>query len=252
MIALAVSFYRALGVSRLTVKVNSVGTVESRAEYVKALRAYAVPLLPKMSDDNNRRFAQNALRMLDSKDARDIAEMAGAPSLLDYLDDESRIHFAALRVYLDALGIEYVVDHRLVRGFDYYTKTAFELIAPELGDKALGGGGRYNQLVEAVGGPATPGIGFGLGLERVLLTLEESGAQGPDAPTIDAFLCPLGAAARAAAVPLLFQLRAAGLAVDMDYTGRRMKTMLEQAGFERVHYFNLSGGIVALHKGYKF
>lgn len=228
-IALATSFYRAAGVQRLKVKINSVGTPGSRETYLAALRAFAEPLLPRMSDDNKRRFHQNALRMLDSKEPQDIELLAGAPSLLDYLDDESSTHFAAVRGHLEALGVEIEVDPRLVRGFDYYTKTAFEIQAPELGDKALGGGGRYNRLVEEIGGPDTPGIGFGLGVERVLLTLEESGADDPSASKLDAFLCPLGDRARAACVRIVDDLRRAGLSADMDYTGRRLKVMLEQA-----------------------
>ncbi|MFM7320577.1 MAG: histidine--tRNA ligase [Armatimonadota bacterium] len=228
-ISLATAFYRDAGVQRLKVKINSVGTAESRALYLNALRAYAEPLLPRMSDDNRRRFRENPLRMLDSKDPRDIELLAGAPSILDHLDNESEEHFRRLRSHLDALGVQSEVDPRLVRGFDYYTRTAFEIQAPELGDKALGGGGRYNRLVEEIGGPPTPGIGFGLGIERVLLTLEESGAVGPEPRGLDAFLCPLGDTARAACVPLLARLRDAGIAVDMDYTGRRLKVMLEQA-----------------------
>lgn len=228
-IALAVAFYRDAGVARLKVKINSVGTRESRAAYLDALRAFAEPLLPKMSDDNRRRFRQNALRMLDSKEPQDIALLEDAPSILDHLDDDSAAHFAALRSHLDALGIETEVDPRLVRGFDYYTKTAFEIQAPELGDKALGGGGRYNRLVEEIGGPETPGIGFGLGIERVLLTLEESGATAPTARGLDAFFCPLGDAARAACLPIVARLRDQGIACDVDVTGRRLKVMLEQA-----------------------
>ncbi|WP_309707389.1 histidine--tRNA ligase [Armatimonas sp.] len=228
-IALACGFYARLGLTDLKVKLNTVGTPESRAEYVKALRTWAEPLLPQMSGENNRRFAQNALRMLDSKEPQDIALLATAPSLSDYLDEASQTHFAAVKGYLTAMGLPYEEDPRLVRGFDYYTHTVFEIQSVVLGDKALGGGGRYNGLIEAVGGPATPGIGFGLGLERVLLALEETGISLPTASGLDAFLCPLGEAARASCVTLLAHLRAEGVVCDMDYTGRRMKAMLEQA-----------------------
>lgn len=228
-IALATAFYRDAGVKSLKVKINSVGTAESRSDYLQALRKFSEPHLPRMSEDNRRRFRENPLRMLDSKDPGDIELLADAPSILEHLDSESATHFDALRSHLEALGVETEVDPRLVRGFDYYTRTAFEIQSPELGDKALGGGGRYNRLVEEIGGPSTPGIGFGLGIERLLLTLEESGVAGPEPRGLDAFLCPLGDAARAACVPLLDRLRDAGVAVDMDYTGRRLKVMLEQA-----------------------
>jgi len=240
-IALACAFYAELGVTGLTVKLNTVGTPESRVAYVDALRAWAEPLLPQMSDDNRRRFEQNALRMLDSKDPRDIVLLPSAPSLSDYLDEASRAHFAAVKAYLAAMGIAYEEDARLVRGFDYYTHTVFEVQSSVLGDKALGGGGRYNGLIEAVGGPATPGIGFGLGLERILIALEGTKAELPELPRSAAFFCPLGDAARAACVPLLAQLRAAGVACDMDYTGKRMKVMLEQADTVRARFAVIIG-----------
>ena len=240
-IALACAFYAQLGLSDLKIKLNTVGTPESRAVYVEALRAWAEPLLPQMSADNRRRYDENALRMLDSKEPQDIVLLPDAPVLSDYLDEASRTHFSAVKDYLTAMGLSYEEDPRLVRGFDYYTHTVFEIQSTVLGDKALGGGGRYNGLIEAVGGPATPGIGFGLGLERILLALEETGATLPSAPGLDAFICPLGEAARAACVPLLAQLRAGGLACDMDYTRRRMKAMLEQADQSRARFAVILG-----------
>lgn len=240
-IGLACAFYARLGLTDLTVKLNTVGTPESRAAYVAALRTWAEPLLPQMSADNNRRFHENALRMLDSKEPQDIALLAAAPALSDYLDEASRDHFARVKDYLDAMGIAYDEDARLVRGFDYYTHTVFEIQSSVLGDKALGGGGRYNGLIEAVGGPATPGIGFGLGLERILIALESLGALPETGPSLDAFLCPLGEAARSQGVALLAVLRAAGIACDMDYTGRRMKAMLEQADSYRARFAVILG-----------
>lgn len=229
-IALARAFYTRLGLTRLTLKLNSLGTTESRARYVEALRAHAEPLLAEMSDDNQRRFRTNALRMLDSKHERDQTLLADAPRLLDYLDDASRAHFNTLQEYLTGLGIAFEVDPRLVRGFDYYTRTAFEIHSPDLGaQSALGGGGRYNQLVEELGGAPTPGIGFGLGIERALIALEASRVLVPLAPALHAFVCPLGDAGRRASVNLLGHLRAANLPADGDYTGRRLKAMLEQA-----------------------
>lgn len=228
-IDLAVAFYKALGITDITVKVNSVGTKESRATYLEALKAYAAPLLGEMSDDNKRRFEQNPLRMLDSKDKRDIALLENAPNLIDFLDDASAEHFDKVCSYLTALGIPFEIDHRLVRGFDYYTRTAFEIQCKVLGDKALGGGGRYNQLVEQLGGPATPGIGFGLGIERVLITMEELGLPRPVGNQLDAFLCPMGDAARDATTTIASSLRQAGLNIDIDYLGRRLKAMLEMA-----------------------
>lgn len=240
-IGLACAFYARLGLTDLKVKLNTVGTPESRTAYVAALRAWAEPLLPQMSADNRRRYDENALRMLDSKEPQDIALLATAPALRDFLDTASQEHFARVKSYLTAMGIAFEEDPRLVRGFDYYTHTVFEIQSTVLGDKALGGGGRYNGLIEAVGGPATPGIGFGLGLERILLALEELGALETSAPPLDAFLCPLGDAARERCVALLATLRSAGLACDMDYTGRRMKVMLEQADQYQARYAIILG-----------
>lgn len=239
---LAISFFRRLGVQRLTLKLNSVGTFESRQKYIAALREYAEPLLPQMSEDNQRRFRENALRMLDSKHERDQVLMADAPFLSDYLDDESKAHFEKLQEYLTALEIPYAIDPRLVRGFDYYTKTAFEVLSPDIGAQAaLAGGGRYDRLVEEIGGQPTPGIGFGLGLERALMALEAAGMSTPETQGLTVFLCPLGETERAACVPLLARLRDAGITADMDYTGRRLKALFEQAERLRARYALIIG-----------
>ena len=241
-IALAMAFFTRLGVARLTLKLNSVGTPASRARYVDALRTFAEPFLPEMSEDNQRRFRENALRMLDSKDERDQKILADAPTLSDYLDDESRTHFDTLQDYLTGLGIGYELDPRLVRGFDYYTRTLFEVQSPDVGaQSALAGGGRYDKLVEEIGGPPTPGIGFGLGIERTLIALEAANVPVPAPAAPVAFLCPLGPAARRACINLLAHLRSANIAADMDYSGRKMKAMLEQADKLRATYALIVG-----------
>ena len=237
-IALAMAFFTRLGIQRLTLKLNSVGTKESRAKYVDALRDYARPYLSEMSEDNQRRFEQNALRMLDSKSERDQELLKDAPLLSNYLDDESRAHFDALQQLLTNMGIGYEIDPRLVRGFDYYVRTAFEIQSPDVGSQsALAGGGRYDALVEELGGPPTPGIGFGLGIERTLIALQTAQVFMPDAPGLTAYLCPLGETARKACVLLLAQLRASRIACDMDYARRKkMAQMLEAADFARARY----------------
>lgn len=241
-IDLAMTFFKRLGIARLTLKVNSVGTTESRARYVAALRDWAAPYLPEMSEDNRRRYETNALRMLDSKDERDQKILIDAPYLSDYLDDESRAHHETLLGYLDQLGVIYEQDPRLVRGFDYYVKTAFEVQSPDVGSQsALAGGGRYDKLVADLDGPPTPGIGFGLGIERTLIALQALNTPVPETPGVVAFLCPIGDAARKASVPLLAQLRGAGIAADSDYTGRRMKAMLEQADAVKARYAIILG-----------
>ena len=241
-ISLALAFFRALGIVRLTVKINSLGTTESRARYVDALRDWAAPLLSEMSDENQQRFAINPLRMLDTKNEADLRLLESAPSLLSTLDDSSRAHFDALCGYLSALNITFEIDNRLVRGFDYYTRTVFEIQSPDLGaQSALGGGGRYNKLVEELGGPATPGIGFGIGIERALIALEAANVSVPDTGGLVAFLCPIGSAARAMCVPLLARLRDNKISCDMDYSGRKLKAMLEQADKVRSKYALIIG-----------
>lgn len=241
-IALLHSVFTRLGLSRLTLKLNSVGTVEARARYVEALREWAAPLVSQMSEDNQRRYETNALRMLDSKSERDQELLADAPILTDFLDNESRAHFETLQGLLTRLGIDYELDPRLVRGFDYYTRTLFEIVSPDVGaQSSLAGGGRYNKLVADLGGPDTPGIGFGMGIERTLIALEAVGVPVPDAPAPIAFLCPLGESARAACVTLLSQLRSERIAADMDYTGKRIKTMLEQADNRHARYALIVG-----------
>jgi histidyl-tRNA synthetase len=232
-ITLAMDFYRELGVTEQELHINSVGTPESRPKYKEALRDYVRPFLTDMSAEGQHRFEVNPLRMLDTKDQNDLRLLADAPKLTDYLDDESREHFEKLQGYLTALGVPFVVDSSLVRGFDYYTKTAFEIKGKNLGAQdALGGGGRYDGLVEECGGPSVPGIGFGLGMERCLITLETLGI---DLPIADerplAFLITAGeeAVVRPAAVKLLGQLRQAGLAADMDYAGRSFKKQMKRA-----------------------
>jgi len=224
-IQLAMEFYRTVGITDQELHINSVGTPVTRAVYLEALKEYARPNLAEFSAEGQHRFEANALRMLDTKDQNDLRLLENAPRLVDFLDEESRIHFEKLQSYLTVAGIPFVVDHRLVRGFDYYTRTAFEIVGKNLGaQSALGGGGRYDGLVEECGGPATPGIGFGLGMERCMLVLDVLGVALPvedERPL--AFIVTLGEEdkVRPAAVQLLAELRSKGIAADMDYRYRK-------------------------------
>lgn len=230
-LTLAMEFYRRIGIDQTELRINSVGCPQCRPRYREALLEYARPRLPQMSEDNRRRFAENPLRMLDSKEERDKEALQDAPRLLDYLCDDCERHFELLRSYLSDLGVVHTLDPNLVRGFDYYTKTAFEVISPQLGAmNVIGGGGRYDGLVEELGGPPTPGIGFGIGTERCLLALEQLDRRLPlDDERPVAIVAPLGEAARPAAVRLLHALRAAGVASDMDYAGRSLKAQMRAA-----------------------
>jgi histidyl-tRNA synthetase len=232
-ILLAMEFYRELGVVDQELHLNSVGTAASRPAYREALRDYVRPFLSEMSEEGQGRFESNPLRMLDTKDENDLRLLADAPRLVDFLDEESRVHFETLQAYLTSAGVPYIIDHRLVRGFDYYSKTCFEIVGTKLGSQnALGGGGRYDGLVEQCGGPSTPGIGFGLGMERCLIVLDALGITPPledERPL--AFVVTLGeeAKVRPAAVKLLADLRAAGVAADMDYRSRKFGQQAKRA-----------------------
>ncbi|MEO7717686.1 MAG: histidine--tRNA ligase [Capsulimonas sp.] len=241
-IQIALAFFRAVGIRNLTLKLNSVGSTESRANYLTALKAYVEPYLADFSEEGKARFERNPLRMLDTKSKRELEILANSPKLSGFLLSEEQEHFETLCGYLDAVGEVYTLDPYLVRGFDYYTKTAFEIQSPDLGaQNAVGGGGRYNKLVEEIGGKPTPGIGFGLGTERILLALQALGVEVPlpDGPT--AFFVTLGDAGRTAAIKLLSDLRKAGIAADIDYTGRTMKTQMRAATLVNAKYALILG-----------
>jgi histidyl-tRNA synthetase len=226
-IALADDFLSTLGL-KANVKINSLGTPASRAGFVGELRKYLQGRESELSEDSRKRLEVNPLRIFDSKDPRDHQVLEGAPRLLKYLeehDEESTQHFARVLELLEAFGIQHEIDLDLVRGLDYYSRTAFEFTVDGFGS-SIGGGGRYNGLVEELGGPSIPAIGFGMGMERVLLALGESKPQVL-APTV--FLVSLGDAARAQAPLLLRRLRAAGVRADCDYAGRSLKAQMREA-----------------------
>ena len=232
-ILLAMAFYRELGVSEMELHINSVGTAETRPAFREALKEYARPFLAELSAEGQARFEKNPLRMLDTKDQNDLRLLENAPHLVDFLDADSRTHFENLQIYLTETGIPFVVNHRLVRGFDYYTKTAFEIVGKNLGAQStLVGGGRYDALVEECGGPSIPGIGFGMGMERCLITLDALGLKLPVAderPFV--FLITLGddATVRPTAVRVLNEIRAAGIAADISYRSRKFPQQIKQA-----------------------
>lgn len=241
-IQLAMTLYRRIGIDRLTLKINSVGCPDCRPKHREALLAYARPLLDQMSADNQRRFQENPLRMLDSKDERDQQLLADAPALTDFLCDECRAHFEQLQENLRRLDIAFELDPKLVRGFDYYTKTAFEVQSPDLGAQStLCGGGRYDGLVEELGGPATPAVGCGIGVERALVALQSLGRELPVAAGPIVFLVTLGDAARKAGVGVLSDLRMAGVSADMDYSGKGMKAQMREADRSGARYALILG-----------
>jgi histidyl-tRNA synthetase len=227
MIDMLVGLFRELGVQALTVHLNSLGGPGTRQRYRDTLVEHLRPREAELSDDSRRRLGTNPLRVLDSKDPRDQAACEGAPSILDVLDDEDRKHFDELRRHLDALGTPYVVDGRLVRGLDYYTRTLFEIRGQggDLGaQNALAGGGRYDGMIAELGGPSVPAIGFAMGLERLLLAM---GPAAPAEPPV-VLVAPLGDAAPQALL-LARELRQAGVVAEVDARGGSLKSMLRRA-----------------------
>ncbi len=218
-----------LGITGWNLVLNSVGSSTDRPKYVAALREALAPVKDQMSADNQRRAETNPLRVLDSKDPADEAIIATLPKIADYLDDASKAHFAAVLAALDACGVQYEVNPRLVRGLDYYTRTTFEFTHGGLGaQNALLGGGRYDGLSEMLGGPKAPGIGFAMGLDRLILTLQS--AQTETAPTLaDAFVAPLGDGLNAPALTLARDLRRQGLRIELGDGSFRLKKSFEIA-----------------------
>jgi histidyl-tRNA synthetase len=242
-ISLAMEFYRQLGLAGAELRLNSIGCAECRPAYREALLEYARPRLDAMSADNRARFHTNPLRMLDSKDPADRQALAGSPRLTDFLCETCARHFADVGSFLETLGIPYQLDPYLVRGFDYYNRTTFEIVHPELGaQNVIGGGGRYDGLAEQLGGPPTPGVGFGIGTERCLIVLEQLGVELPlDQEIPEVYVAAQSDAQRMAAFALTHRLRRAGLRVEVDTAGRSLKAQMKAADRAGVEWVVLIG-----------
>jgi histidyl-tRNA synthetase len=217
---------RLLGIGDLRLQLNSIGDRNCRPAYVARLDEWLDAHDGALDDDARDKRATSPLRVFDVKSERVRAALAGAPKIGESLCAACREHFEAVRRALDAMGVRYELDPTLVRGLDYYTRTTFEFTPASLG-LAVGGGGRYDGLVEQLGGPPTPGIGFGAGIERIVLALGEAGA--PPAQGIDVFFVVEDGAPRETVLAWLAQLRARGVACDTDYAGRSLRGQLTQA-----------------------
>ena len=229
-IMLAMDFLQSLGLKDLKLSLNSVGCPKCRPVYRKVLQDFFRDKLDELCDDCKDRFERSPLRILDCKADADKPFMADAPKITDCLCEECQDHFHKVQDYLTQAGIDFELDARLVRGLDYYTKTAFEVKYAPLGaQSAVAGGGRYDGLVEEMGGKPTPAVGFATGLERVLLALEKQELLPAMDKQTDAFVVALGEAAQGPAFQLLTRLRQAGLKAGMDYAGRSMKAQMKQA-----------------------
>ena len=232
-ILLQMEFYSRCGVKDLALRVNSLGDRESKQRYRDALVAFLSPRKAELSEDSQRRLESNPLRILDSKDPRDVPAREGVPPAYEYLSDKSRSHIERVQVLLKQSNVTFQLDGSLVRGFDYYTDTLWEVTAGGLGaQNAIGGGGRYDNLVEQLGGRPTPGVGFGSGIERLLLALENQGVQlSKSAPNL-IWLVSHGPVAKEANWKLMMELRKAGFVCDMDVGDRSVKSQFKLADRE--------------------
>lgn len=228
-ISLGWQFFSSLGLKNVVLMVNSLGDLADRAAYIEALRQYLESRSDELSDEARATLQRNPLRVLDSKRAQDKPVVAGAPTIGQFLSEDARAHFASVITGLDLLGVPYTVNEGLVRGLDYYQRTVFEFVSTSLdsAQTAVGGGGRYDGLVEDLGGPATPGVGFALGIDRTLLACDSEEVFDLGSPQIDAFIVDV--VDGMAALRLSDELRAAGFTVDRAYDGRSMKSQMKVA-----------------------
>jgi len=242
MIGLLYQVYTQLGLKHIRVNINSIGDRSSRAEYIKILKAYYEPLLDSCCNDCKVRFHKNPLRLLDCKEPQDQEKIANAPKIVDYLDEASKEHFEAVKRYLDMYGVPYSMDPLLVRGLDYYTRTVFEF-TNESNKTALNGGGRYDGLAEILGGEPTPGIGFGMGMERIILELKRQGITPPAEPPTQVFVAYLARTTelKDATVQLVAELRHAGIKADMGYGDRSFKAQMKRASSSNAEYAIIIG-----------
>ncbi len=229
LIMLAYRLLSGLGVKKLSVNINSIGCPNCRPRYHAELKSFLGERVQDMCGDCKTRFERNPLRVLDCKQPHCQELVKDAPSMLDLLCDECREHFAQLQAFLTAAKIPYAIDSRIVRGLDYYTKTVFELItATENGNLTVCGGGRYDNLVEQLGGPSLSAVGFGMGIERVLMLLDGEGIELPRPDLYDVFVTYMGDH-KVDAFALVQSLRDAGVKADMDHTGRSLKAQFKYA-----------------------
>lgn len=237
MLILPLEIYKQLGIDQFSLKINSVGCEKCRPAYKQLLQTELRKVLTQLSPESQARVEQNPLRVLDSKDENDKVLTAGMPLINEHLCEECSLHFASIHSLLEALDISYEVDGRLVRGLDYYTKTAFEITSTALGSQdALAGGGRYDLLVEELGGKSTPGVGFAAGIERLLMVLSKLGKNETVSISPALYLVGLDEAARIWAFQKAIELRRQGICAEVDYLGRSVKSQMREANRQQAQY----------------
>lgn len=254
-IALASSFLKKVGLKSIELNINSIGCPTCRANYNKALKEYIGANLHNMCGQCQTRFEKNPLRILDCKEEKCKAITKNAPLITDFLCDDCREHFTKVQSILTSMGIEYKVNPSIVRGLDYYTRTVFEFVSTDIGAQGtVCGGGRYNNLVEEVGGKPTPAVGFGLGLERLLLVLENTNSLSATPEHIDLYIAPIGENAQDSARKIVASLRDKGVKAETDIMDRGMKAQMKYADRSDATYVvvlgddELKSGVVNLKK----
>ena len=229
-ICLANDFLNQLGITEIELRINSVGCPECRKKHREALKEFLRPRYDELCNTCKERYDRNPMRILDCKSETCQEIVKDAPRMLDYLCDDCRDAFEELKANLTAMGIEYKVDPNIVRGLDYYTKTAFEFVTTSIGAQGtVCGGGRYDHLIEELGGPPIPGVGFGLGIERLLMLMDACGAQFPADNSVDVFIAVMGERAKAFGLKLCRELRQSGVAAEMDTLARNIKGQFKYA-----------------------
>ncbi|KXG76989.1 histidine--tRNA ligase [Thermotalea metallivorans] len=229
-IAIAMMFYRQLSITNLELRINSIGCPECRGKYNETLKTFLKSKLGHLCKTCQDRYERNPMRIIDCKVESCKEELKDIPLMLDHICSDCKEHFERLKESLELMGISYQVDPTIVRGLDYYRRTAFEIVSYEIGSQStVCGGGRYDGLVEALGGPAVPGVGFGMGIERLLLTLENNHIEIPRPKGLDIFIATLGEKAGREATRLLYKLRMAGISGDKDHMNRSLKAQFKYA-----------------------
>lgn len=241
-ILLAKTFLDELKITGLKLHINSIGCKKCRSVYNAALREYFKENLDKMCKDCHERYEKNPLRLLDCKNEECKKISAGAPKIIDFLDEECKNHFDKVKELLDKVGVEYEIDPNIVRGLDYYSKTVFEFVSTNIGAQGtVCGGGRYDGLIEGMGGNPLPGVGFGLGLERLLLLMENCGIEIPDRNKTDLYIATMGEKEYQKAFEIAYALRQNGVAVEIDHMGRSIKAQFKFADKISAEYVAVIG-----------
>ena len=240
--SIAWQLYTELGFKGVKFQLNSTGCPKCRPDYVEKLKDYYRQHIDEICDDCKRRLDRNALRLLDCKNEQCQPVFAKAPAISDHLCQECEDHFTKLRTYLDATNRDYEINHKLVRGLDYYTKTVFEVWARGIGaQNAMCGGGRYDGLIDQLGGPPTPGIGFGSGIERIIMSMQEQNIEPETLPGQKVFIAPFGEKAREAGIQLAFSLRENNISTLFSFGQKSMKAMMRDANRKNIPFVILLG-----------